>query len=112
MVLFVCNLPSRRCHRDVNQTFFVVWPGGPRKSSNRQREMRVAARKRAFRHLAGGCPADGTMAVDDIRGYAEQPDLRLIGINDEAALETVTQPGNVGEKGGEQTPGTAFCGCE
>ncbi len=52
------------------------------------------------------------MAVNDIVGYAEQPDLRLIGIDDEAALEAVTQPGNVGEKGGEQTAGTAFCGRE
>ena len=112
MVLFVRDLPQRRCDRDVNQTFLIAGAGGPRKSSNRQREMRVAPRKCAFRHLAGSCPADGTMAVDDIVGYAEQPDLRLVGIDDEAALEAVTQPGNVGEKGGEQTPGTALCGRE
>lgn len=112
MVLFVRDLPERRCDRDVNQTFLIAGTCGAGKAGCRQCEMRAAACKRAFRHLAGGCPADRTMALDDIGGYAQQPNFRLIGIDDEAALEAVTPSGNVGEKGGKQAAGTALSGRE
>ena len=84
-----------------------AWSGDARDGD---REVRATACERACGHLANGGLAHRSELRERLLAHAEELHLRLVRIGDEAAVEPVGAPGNVGDRAGDEAPGAGFGG--
>jgi hypothetical protein len=100
--------PSGAGH--IDQPLLMLLLGRPCKSRHRQGDIGFAARQRALRHRLRHIRGDRLVAVDQLRGQAEQLLLGLARIGDEAPVKAMAAALDVGQQRGEQAAGAAFRG--